>query len=450
MTRPSVRRVLCVGLVLLAVVATRAQQKAIDAAGFTPDDFFQPTRVWTAHLSFTEEQWNAMQPVQGSRGAIRGGGMQGPLGARNGVTAMQGIEFDYVHADLELDEKKFTDVAVRYKGNQTFMASRSSGKISLKVDLNKYVKGQKLAGLSTINFENDINDLGWMTEAVSYRLYRDAGVPAPRTSYARVYITVPGRFSRAYFGLYSVLENVDTNFVNERFGARTGMILKPSTRAPFADLGGDWANYQQTYDPKTDLTDDDTKRVIALCKLTTSAPDAEFARRIGDYFDIDEFARYFAVLVWIGNSDSLLGMGQNYYVVEHPKTHKFMFVPWDQDFSFGNRGGSGTAQTWTIYYPWMGQNAFLGRMYALESFRTSYLDRMREFTKTVFRAERFAEQTALIGPAIRPAVQQEGAQWVAFMDQVTAGQAGIVPFARARNESVIAQLATGGGGRAPR
>jgi hypothetical protein len=450
MTRTSVRRALCIGLVPLAVLTARAQQKPIDTPGFTPDDFFQPTRVWTAHLTFTNEQWNAMQPAQGARGAIRGGGMQGPPGSRNGVTAMQGIEFNYVHADLELDGKTFTDVAVRYKGNQTFMASRASGKISLKVDLNKYVKGQKLAGLSTINFENDINDLGWMTEAVSYRLYRDAGVPAPRTSYARIYITVPGKFTRSYFGLYSILENVDTNFANERFAARTGMILKPSTRSPFTNLGDDWSSYQQTYDPKTDLTDDDTKRVIDLCKLTATATDTEFAARIGGYVDIDEFARYFAVLVWIGNSDSLLGMGQNYYVVEHPKTHKFMFVPWDQDFSFGNRGGINAAQTWTIYYPWMGQNAFLGRMYAYEPFRTAYLGKMQEFTKTIFRAERFAEQTALIGPAIRPAVQEEGAQWVAFMDQVTAGQAGIVPFARARNESVLAQLATGGGGRAPR
>src|SRR5580765_7849798 len=121
MTRPSARRALCVGLVAMAVLAARAQQKPIDAPGFTPDDFFQPTRVWTAQLSFTADEWNAMQPVQGARSAGRGPGMQGPPGARNGVTAMQGIEFNYVHADLELDGKRFTDVAVRYKGNQTFM-----------------------------------------------------------------------------------------------------------------------------------------------------------------------------------------------------------------------------------------------------------------------------------------------------------------------------------------
>jgi len=41
----------------------------------------------------------------------------------------------------EFDGQVFKDVAVRYKGNGTFMQSRGSLKRSLKVDLNKYVKG---------------------------------------------------------------------------------------------------------------------------------------------------------------------------------------------------------------------------------------------------------------------------------------------------------------------
>jgi spore coat protein CotH len=33
--------------------------------------------------------------------------------------------------------------------------------------------------------------------------------------------------------------------------------------------------------------------------------------------------------------DSLLGPRQNHYVYLHPKTQKFMFLPWDQDQTFG-------------------------------------------------------------------------------------------------------------------
>ena len=111
----------------------------------------------------------------------------------------QGIEYDYVHATLQIDDWTFRDVAVRYKGNGSYLrASRAStDKISLKVDLNKYVKGQSLAGLTTINFQNNITDVGWMNEVLAYRLYRDAGALAPRTAYAQVYLAVEGQRENA-------------------------------------------------------------------------------------------------------------------------------------------------------------------------------------------------------------------------------------------------------------
>ena len=162
-------------------------------------------------------------------------------------------------------------MAVRYKGNGSYLRATRAGsdKISLKVDLNKYVKGQKLAGLTTINFQNNITDVGWMNEVLAYRLYRDAGALAPRTTYAQVYLTVEGQREKRYLGLYSVSENVDENFVEERFGTRKGAIFKPSTQELFTDWGPDWAAYNQSYDPKTDLTDAQKQRVIALGRLVS-------------------------------------------------------------------------------------------------------------------------------------------------------------------------------------
>ena len=92
-----------------------------------------------------------------------------------------------------------------------------------------------------------------MNEVLSHQLYRDAGVPAPRTAYARVFVTVPGKHDRKYFGLYSLVENVDKNFVADRRLGEGGAILKPCTPEVFADLGDDWAVYEQMYDPKTHM-----------------------------------------------------------------------------------------------------------------------------------------------------------------------------------------------------
>ncbi|MEO7319170.1 MAG: CotH kinase family protein, partial [Chthoniobacteraceae bacterium] len=113
--------------------------------------------------------------------------LQGPEGKRNGLASMMGVEFQYVHADLDFGGVPFKDVAVRYKGNGTFLESRGSEKRSLKIELNKNVKGQKIAGRTTLNLHCNVTDVSWMNEVLSHRLYRDAGVPAPRTAYARVF-----------------------------------------------------------------------------------------------------------------------------------------------------------------------------------------------------------------------------------------------------------------------
>ena len=63
------------------------------------------------------------------------------------------------------------------------------------------------------------------------------------------------------------------------------------TPQPFTDLGDDWAQYAQTYDPKTDIDKKQKARVIDFCKLVSHADDAEFNARLGDYLDLDGICR---------------------------------------------------------------------------------------------------------------------------------------------------------------
>ncbi len=454
MRHPLVRLVaLGVSLAVLSTASSAARQDtasvAAAAAARTPTnitaisaaEFFTPARVWTASLTMSAEAWQAMQPQYGASGGGFGFGgnrFLGPPGGRNGVAARQGIEFDYVHATLQIDDWTFGDVAVRYKGNGSFLRADRAGsdKISLKVDLNKYVKGQKLAGLTTLNFQNNITDAGWMNEVLAYRLYRDAGALAPRTTYARVYVAIEGQ-PQHYLGLYSVSENVDENFAAERFGTKKGAIFKPSTQALFTDWGPDWAAYNQSYDPKTDLTEAQQQRVIALGRLVSSASDEAFAATIADYVDLDDFSRYFAVLAWLANHDSLLQNGQNFYTYLHPETNRMHFIAWDQDFSFGNTRNNGN---WSIHRPWTGNNLFLARLYKVDAFRAQYLARMREFSSRLFIADRFMQQIGEIGPAIRPSIELEGADRLPGFDAVVAGRVGIVPYVTSRAKLVNLEL----------
>jgi spore coat protein H len=431
-----------VGLALLETAPSAARQDVTptNVTSITQADFFSPTKVWKAHLTLSADAWRGLQPRQGQGGGFGFGRFLGPPGGRNGVAGRQGIEFDYVRGTLQIDDWTFRDIAVRYKGNGSYLRATRAGddKISLKVDLNKHVKGQKLAGLTTINFQNNITDVGWMNEVVAYRLYRDAGALAPRTTYAQVYLTVEGQGEKRYLGLYSISENVDENFADDRFGTKKGAIFKPSTQELFTDWGADWGAYNQSYDPKTDLTEAQKQRVIAFGRLVSKATDEEFAAQIGDYLDLDDFARYFAVLAWIANHDSLLQNGQNFYTYLHPDTNRMHFIAWDQDFSFGN--GRNYSAGWSIHTPWTGNNRFLSRVYGVEAFRSKYLARIAEFSERLFLPDRFAQQVSEIGPAIRPSIELEGKEWLTAFDQVAAGRAGIVPYAASRATFVKAEL----------
>jgi hypothetical protein len=357
----------------------------------------------------------------------RGGGMrlQGAEGKRNGLASAAGIEFKYVHADIDFDGQALKNVAVRYKGNGTWMQSQGQLKRSLKVDTNEFVKGQKLAGITKLNFHSNVTDASWMNEVLSHKLYRDAGVPAPRTTYARVYLTVPGKYDNQYVGLYSMVEDPDRHFARERFGEKHGAIFKPVTPAPFEDLGDDWAQYQQTYDPKTELKPEQGKRLIEFAKLVSHADDAEFAAKLPDYLDLDETARYMAVTVWLCTLDSILGVGQNYYVYLDPRTNQFQFMPWDLDHSFGQFGMQGSQEQreqLSINHPWRGDIRFLDRLFKVEAFKKLYLAKLEEFGKTIFVPKRFHEQVDHLAAALRPAVADESKDMLERFDTVVSGK----------------------------
>ncbi len=397
---------------------------------------------------------NATMGPPGGPGGMRMN-LQGAPGQRNGIAARAGVDHQYVHADMMFEDRTLPNVAARHKGNGTFLQSRRSDKKPMKVDLNKYVKGQKLGGVSTVNLHNSVTDPSWMNETLSFQLYRDAGVPAPRTSYARLNITAPGEHENEYFGLYTIVENIDGNFTEERFQTKGGAIFKPVTPNLFEDLGDDWAAYKQTFDPKDDPSKAETARVIEACRFVTKATDEEFAARLGEFIDLEAFARYMAVTVYLSDLDGILGPGQNFYLFLHPKTRQFHFIAWDQDHSFGQmRGSQEEREHLSIHKPWQGENRFLERVYKVEAFKRAYLARLEEFSKSLFKAEGFHQQVDSMAPVLRGAIKEESLdkleQFEAVVRGETPARGGFGPFGSAkpikafvaaRSESVAAQVA---------
>jgi hypothetical protein len=417
---------------------------------FTADDLFQMSHIWKVELTFTPAQWKQLPAHQVS--APSGQTLLGAPGLRNGLTGAAGMTLDWVHADLRIDGVPFHDIAVRYKGNGTYRRGMSAGKVSLKLDLNKYVKGQKLAKLDKLNLASEIADGTYMNEDISYRLFREAGIPAPRTSYARVYITITGEKPEHYHGLYSLTEDADASYIDHWFHSHDGALFKPVMYQPFTYMGEDWKNYVQAYAPKLDVTDAQKARLIEFTKFVNNAPDADFNAKIADYIDLDEFARFLAVSVWCMDFDSILFNGQNYYVYQDPKTNKYVFLPWDQDETFAKVGfGSGAEPDLDILQPYRpGANKFLTRMFAVPAFRSLYLKYIAEYNGSFLRPERLAAMVDELVPIIRPAVKDESNEALAMFDAAAAGDSfymspwgyilPLKPFAQMRSKIVTAQL----------
>ena len=198
-----------VPLLLMLTVGPSAQRAAVTLGSPTHNELFGTAKIVTVQLEFSQADYKALAPQSGGGWFGSGGGggnsqswLQGPDGKRNGFAASRGVQFTYVHGNATIDGQAVRNIGVRYKGNGTYFDGAAAGKISLKLDFAEYVKGQRLGTVKKLNLHSNITDATWMNEVLAFQLFREAGVPAPRTLYARVYVTIQGRQDRAYAGLY--------------------------------------------------------------------------------------------------------------------------------------------------------------------------------------------------------------------------------------------------------
>ena len=309
---------------------TNAATPRLDASTLRDaQDLYRTTNIWLAHFSFTREQWKALElkRIGPMPNVSRPDGMmllRNPQARRSGLVGVLGFEFDWTHASFELGGVTFTNVAARVKGNARSLYEPNR---AYKVDLNKFAPGQKLGGLNKLTFNSLVWDYSCLGEALGYEFFREAGVPASRTAYAWLSASVATRWEQKPLGLYLMVEAVDHEFAAERFGSKATPVFKPVTYNLFEHLGDEWSAYAPIYDLKTKATPEQQRRVIDFARLVSSATEAEFAARVGDFLDLDEFARFLAGQVLLPNYDGILSDGQNFYMYLDPRSNKFGFIP---------------------------------------------------------------------------------------------------------------------------
>ena len=404
---------LCLGIAFTCQIASAAPPNAevTPPESHESDKVFGLTKLWTVHLRVSADEWKQMQPQGGGPnfGPPPAGGPPMP-GAAPFRPGSFGYEFEYVKGDVQIGDETYRDVGVRLKGNGTYLMSAQGHKRPFKIDFGRYTPDQRFHGLKQLNLQNNVMDPTNVRQPLAFEVFQVAGIPAPRTAIAEVYLTIDGQSERELLGVYTLVEEIDSLFIRRHYRNDQGLLLKPEGTQGIEYRGEDWANYQW-YEPKSKPTAAQQKRLIDLARLVHKADDEQFRREIGSYLDVDEFTRYLAANTLLSNMDSFLTHVHNYYMYLRPETNQFVFLPWDVDLAMGAFlmvGNAQQLQDLSIALPHVGESKLIERLLAMEEVNQTYRKHLANLLETCFSPDGMTTRNLpTIRATIREAVARE-------------------------------------------
>ncbi len=257
---------------------------------------------------------------------------------------------EYVEGMLIFKGDTISPVGIRYKGSIGGFVGCVSGsdwanpsghktctKLSMKIKINWEEREEKFYKLKKLQFHSQNLDDSKMHERLGYWLFREMGVPAPRSVHARLII------NDQYSGLYALTEQIDNRFVKYNFDDDEGNLYKeiwPLSMAGFPFTDQRYLNALKTNEeenPSVDIITDFGRRVA-------EASPAELQDVIAASMNINEIISYAVVDRMIRNDDGAFhwycGGGtcssHNYYWYEEPEKKQLHLIPWDLDNAFEN------------------------------------------------------------------------------------------------------------------
>ena len=253
-----------------------------------------------------------------------------------------------VPAEVFYKGKEWYRVGVRFKGNSSLQSTWSSGnlKLSFKLDFDEYedtypqIDNQRFYGFKKLSLKNNYNDKSMLREKVATDIFRASGVTSSHAAFYELYVDHGD--GPTYFGVYTLVEEVDDTLIDE-FSNNDGNLYKPDgTGASFAS--GTFTQdvfVKKTNEDAADYTDIQSLfTALHASNRTTDA--AAWRTNLESVFDTNTFLKYLAVNTVIQNWDTYGRMTHNYYLYNNPDTKKIFWIPWDNNeaLQLGNQGGS--------------------------------------------------------------------------------------------------------------
>jgi spore coat protein CotH len=273
---------------------------------------------------------------------------------------------NYYEGSVAFEGTFYEGVGIRTKGgcgSSRSLYEKASFKLKLDWDRDTSdgtcPENRKLLGRSTLTLNAGVQDPSAMREHLTYRYFREAGVPAPRTAAIQVYV------NGEYYGLYQNVESIDRRFVRRHFdeSAGKGMMYEGAYWCDF--FSGDDSAYEDghCWDREFALGEcDDAPGALDDLQLfeadgTTpqdpwqfisnlhtaleaiAAPESYFPQ-VDDVLDWGSFLSYWATGAVVVDWDNYVYNQNNFRIYHHPASGKWHFLPWgvDQTWEPDGRG----------------------------------------------------------------------------------------------------------------
>lgn len=234
----------------------------------------------------------------------------------------------YMSCNLVIDGTNLPTCGVKFKGNSSY--NNPSLKKSFKIDFDGYISTQDLDGLNKLNLNNCFKDPSFLREKTTLDLLNAAGYPAPRCTYARLYI------NGAYWGLYTAVEEINKDFLKDRFSDKKGNLFKGDPNGDLRWLGASPSLYYTKYELKTNTTANNWTDLVRLIDKINNSSSVQFYDSLEKVMNTQTWIRCWAVDNIFANLDSYIGSGHNYYIYDDSITNKFNWIPWDVNEAYGN------------------------------------------------------------------------------------------------------------------
>ncbi len=355
----------------------------------------------------------------------------------------------YMKCAVEIDGTVIDTIGVKFKGNSSY--NNQSDKKPFKLDLNDYINGANIDGLKKLNLNNGFKDPSFLREKIALDFYNEHGIIAPRCGYTKLYI------NNVYWGLYTVVEEIDKTFLSGRFNDNDGNLFKGDPQGDLKWINNLPSSYYSKYELHTNETLNDWSDLVNFIKQANS-PAALLYDSLNHVFHSTDFLRAWAGTTLFVNLDSYIGSGHNYFIYHDSTTNKFRWILWDVNETFGNFNmGLQPAQLTALAYDYINNpnnRPLANNMRINSTFHTTLGNEMCDLVYGGFSNAEMDGKIDSIANAIRPHVYADNKKFFSnqqFEDNIindisvpgTPGGSnilGIKSFISARRSQLVTQL----------